>query len=45
VSAPLYGLWVEGKYGNVNGMTTPFEGVYKITLDQNAMTLTSVKIN
>lgn len=45
VGEPLYGLYVEGKYGNVNGMTTPFEGVYKITLDMNAKTLTPVKIN
>jgi hypothetical protein len=45
VSEPLYGLWVEGKYGNVNGGTAPFEGVYRVTLDMNNNTLTPVKIN
>ena len=45
VGEPLYGLWEEGKYGNVNGMTTPFEGVYQVTLDINNKTLTSVKLN
>jgi hypothetical protein len=45
VSEPLFGLWVEGKYGNVNGGTTPFTGVYQVTLDENAKTITSVKIN
>lgn len=45
VGEPLYGLWVEGKYGNVNGMTTPFEGVYRVTIDQNNKTITTVKLN
>lgn len=45
VTPPLYGLWVAGKYGNVNGMTTPFEGVYRVTLNQNDKTLTVVEIN
>ena len=45
VSPPLFGLNAVGKVGNVNGMTSPFEGVYRITLDQNAKTITSVKTN
>ncbi len=45
VGTPLFGLDVEGNTGNVNGMTAPFEGVYRITLDQNAKTITPVKIN
>lgn len=45
VGEPLYGLWVEGKYGNVNGGSTAFEGVYRVTLDMNNNTLISVKIN
>jgi hypothetical protein len=45
VGEPLYGLWIEGKYGNVNGMTTAYEGVYRVTIDQNAKTITPVKLN
>jgi hypothetical protein len=45
VGEPLYGLWVEGKYGNINGGETAFEGVYRVTLDMNNKTLTSVKLN
>lgn len=45
VVEPLYGLSDEGKVGNVNGMTTPFEGVYRVTIDVNAKTITPVKLN
>jgi hypothetical protein len=45
VGTPLFGLDAEGKSGNVNGMTAPFEGVYRITIDQNVKTITPVKIN
>jgi hypothetical protein len=45
VGEPLFGLWIEGKYGNVNGGATPFEGVYQVTIDMNAKTITSVKLN
>jgi hypothetical protein len=45
VGEPLFGLWIEGKYGNVNGMTTAFEGVYQVTIDENAKTITPVKLN
>ena len=45
VAEPLFGLGVEGKNGNVNGMTTPFEGVYRVTIDVNTKTITPVKLN
>lgn len=45
VGEPLFGLAVEGKNGNVNGMTTAFEGVYQVTIDVNAKTITPVKLN
>ncbi len=45
VGAPLLGLWIEGKYGNVNGGDAAFDGVYRVTIDQNAKTITPVKLN
>lgn len=45
VQTPIYGLNSPGKMGNCNGMTTPFEGVYRFTIDVNAKTITSEKLN
>jgi hypothetical protein len=45
VGDPLLGLWVEGKLGNVNGGTAVYEGVYRVTIDMNAKTITPEKLN
>jgi hypothetical protein len=45
VGTPLHVLNQTGFVGNLNGLTTPFEGVYRITIDENKKTITSVKIN
>ena len=45
LTSPFFGRTDTGNTGNVNGGGTAFEGVYRITLDQNAKTITLVKIN
>jgi hypothetical protein len=43
--SPFFGRTDTGNTGNVNAGTTPTEGVFRITLDQNAKTIDLVKIN
>jgi len=45
LTSPFFGRTDTGNTGNINGGGTSFEGVYRITLDQNAKTITMVKIN
>jgi hypothetical protein len=44
VSSPLIARTDVGNVGNVGGTTTPFEGIYQITLNQNDKTIKTVKI-
>jgi len=44
VSLPLVSRSDVGNVGNVSGSTTPFEGIYQITLNQNDKTIKTVKI-
>lgn len=45
VTAPFFGRTDTGNTGNINGGPTSFEGVFKITLNQNAKTITIEKEN
>jgi hypothetical protein len=45
LTAPFFGRTDTGNTGNVNAGTTPTEGVFRITLDMNAKTITLLKIN
>jgi hypothetical protein len=45
ITPPFFGRTDTGNIGNVNAGGTSFEGVYRITLDQNAQTIMLVKIN
>ncbi|MDD4991541.1 MAG: RagB/SusD family nutrient uptake outer membrane protein [Paludibacter sp.] len=46
VSSPFNSTSVVGNSGNVVGLSTlPFEGVYRITLNQNDMTIKAEKLN
>lgn len=45
VSLPLVSRTESGNVGNVSGSTTPFEGVYRITLNQNDKTIKAEKLN
>lgn len=44
VTAPFFGRSDTGNVGNVNAGTTPDEGVFRITLDENAKTIVIEKI-
>lgn len=46
VSPPLAPSAEAGNVGNTVGLSAnPFEGIYKITLNQNDMTIKAVKMN
>jgi len=45
VTEPFFGRTDTGNTGNVNAGTTAFEGVFRITLDENAKTITIEQIN
>jgi len=45
VSLPLVSRTESGNVGNVSGSPTPFEGVYRITLNQNDHTIKAEKMN
>lgn len=45
LTAPFFGRTDTGNTGNVNAGVTDFEGVFKITLNQNTKTITLDKIN
>jgi hypothetical protein len=44
VTAPFFGRTDSGNIGNVNAGDTAFEGVFKITLNENTKTITIVKM-
>lgn len=45
LTAPFFGRTDPGNTGNVNGGATEFEGVFKITLNESAKTITLEKVN
>lgn len=45
VTEPFFGRTDEGNTGNINGGPTSFEGVFRVTLDENAKTITIVQTN
>jgi hypothetical protein len=45
LTAPFFGRTDTGNTGNVNAGGTAFEGVFRITLDEGAKTITLVQIN
>ncbi len=45
VTDPFFGRTDEGNTGNINGGPTAFEGVFRITLDQNTKTIKIEKLN
>jgi hypothetical protein len=45
LTAPFFGRADPYNIGNVNGGPTTFEGVFRITLNQSAKTITLEKIN
>jgi hypothetical protein len=45
VNPPFYGRTDAGNLGNVNASTTPAEGVFRFTLNQNDKTITVEKLN
>ena len=45
VTAPFFGRTDAGNLGNVNAGTTPMEGVFRFTLNQNDKTITVEKLN
>lgn len=45
LTEPFFGRTDSGNTGNVNGGSTPFEGVFRVTLDENEKTITIETIN
>jgi hypothetical protein len=43
--SPFFGRTDTGNVGNLNGGSTTFDGVYRITIDMNAKTINLVKVN